>query len=110
MAIETDYEEMFSEVVILVPPASMDKYGKHSYTASAGASCAAHIVAEILVLRDAQGREVVQTGKAYLYGTPTVAVTYRIILPDADTPVVLAVDEVVAEDGPHHTVVRFGEG
>lgn len=109
MAIEPEYADLFSDTVFLVPSASVDAYGKRVYTASA-ASVAAHIVYEVMLTRDEQGREVTQTGKAYLYGVPTVDTSYRIILSDGASPVLLGVDERWDEDGPHHTVVRFGKG
>jgi len=110
VAIEPDYAEMFSEVVSLIPPTSVNGYGERSYTASAAASVAAHLMAENTVIRQPDGREVVQTGKAYLYGTPTVDTTYQLLLADGDTPTILSVDVVHAEDGPHHTVLGFGKG
>ena len=105
--IEREYLELFSERVTLYPPSTKDKYGKTTFSAS-GVSACVHLVAEELVMRDIDGREVIQTGKAYVYGTPTVDTTYKMVLADGSIPVVLSVDVANDQNGPHHTVIRFG--
>ena len=105
--IEREYLELFSERITLYPPSTKDKYGKTTFAAS-GVSACAHLMAEESVSRDIEGREVVQTGKAYVYGTPTVDTTYKIVLDSGNSPVILSVDVVPDNNGPHHTVIRFG--
>lgn len=107
MAIEPEYKELFSEYVTLFASASVDAYGKRSWGASSTAS--AHLVNDRKLTRMADGREIVETGKAYLWGTPTVDVDSRLVLMDGSEPIIIGVDVVYADDGPHHTVVRFGE-
>lgn len=108
MGIEANYRELFSESVTLIAPSARDMYGKRSY-ASASVSVPAHLVAETEMVRTADGREVVQTGKVYLYGPQTVDTSYRIVLADGTIPSIIAVDTPFDEDGAHHTVVRIGE-
>jgi len=108
MAIESNFRELFSESVTLYAPSSRDMYGKRSY-ASASVSAPAHLVAEVELIRTPDGREVVQTGKVYLYGNYTVDTSYRIVLQDGSEPSIIAVDTPYDQNGAHHTVVRIGE-
>lgn len=109
MAIEPQYRELFSESVTLLPKVSMDKYGRRTH-ASAGSVFPAHLVAETLLTRTPDGREVVETGKVYLYGPFIDANTdYLIVLPDGSSPVILGVDTPHDNVGAHHTVIRVGK-
>jgi hypothetical protein len=108
MAIESDYRELFSETVTLYPYASVDKYGKRSFTASASVTACAHLVSEVSLARDQDGREVVEMGRVYLYGTFPVTTDYKIQLADGSSPVIIGVDQPHDENGAHHTVVRIG--
>lgn len=107
MGIESDYRELFSEVITLFPPTAMDKYGKRTFSAS-GVSACAHLVSDISLSRDQDGREVTEVGKVYLYGVFTVTTDYRIVLPDGSSPVIIGVDTPHDPAGAHHTVVRIG--
>ena len=107
MAIEQDFLELFSETVTLFPPSTMDKYGKRTFSAS-GVTASAHLVSEVSLTRDADGREVTEIGRVYLYGTPAVTTDYRILLGDGSSPVIIGVDTPHDQNGPHHTVVRIG--
>jgi len=109
MAIESAYRELFSETVTLYPPASTDKYGRRTNTASASVSVPAHLVAETILTRTPDGRDVVETGKVYLYGEVTVTTDYLIVLADGASPVILGVDTPHDQNGWHHTVVRVGK-
>jgi hypothetical protein len=107
VGIESDFRELFSETVTLFPPSSVDKYGKRTFSAS-GVSACAHLVSEVSLTRDGDGREVTEIGRVYLYGTPTVNTDYRILLGDGSSPVIIGVDTPYDQNGPHHTVVRIG--
>ncbi len=109
MAIEPEYRELFSESVVLYPPAVTDKYGKRTFTASASAVVPAHLVAETVLTRSPDGRDVVETGKVYLYGEITVTTDYKIVLADGASPVILGVDTPYDQNGWHHTVLRVGK-
>lgn len=108
MSIEAEYRELFSEQVTLLPKVSMDKYGHRTHAASA-TPIPAHLVAETRLTRTTDGREVVETGRAYLFGAfPDVDTDYLIVLPDGSSPVIIGVDTPHDNIGAHHTVVRFG--
>ena len=108
MAIEPEYRELFSETVTLLPPLSTDKYGRRTHAASAVA-IPAHVVGEVRLTRDPDGREVVEMGRVYLYGNHTVTNDYLIVLPDSSSPVIIGTDTPYDNVGAHHTVVRFGK-
>lgn len=107
MAIESDYRELFSETVTLFPPTATDKYGKRTFSAS-GVSACAHLVSDISLSRDQDGREVTEVGKVYLYGVFTVTTDHKIVLADGSSPVIIGVDTPFDPAGAHHTVVRIG--
>lgn len=113
MSLERNFREMFSQTVTLFPPAtsaSIDKYGKRSFTASASVSACAHYVSETVLSRDDTGREVVEDGRFYLYGVFPVTTDYKIRLDDGSEPVIIAVDTPFDQNGAHHTVVHVGRG
>jgi hypothetical protein len=107
VGIESDFRELFSETVTLFPPTATDVYGKRTFSAS-GVSACAHLVSDVSLTRDLDGREVTEIGRVYLYGTPTVTTDYRILLGDGSSPVIIGVDVPHDQNGPHHTVVRIG--
>lgn len=107
MGIESEFRELFSETVTLFPPATRDAYGGRTYGASVSAP--AHLVSETEMVRTLDGREVVQTGKIYLYGDYSVTTAHRVELADGSVPLVIAVDTPHDEAGPHHTVIRIGD-
>jgi hypothetical protein len=107
MAIETSYLELFSQSASLSAPSTVDKYGKRTFSASP-VVVPAHLVAEVILTRSPDGREVVETGRVYLYGAQTVTTDYKIALSDGSTPVILGVDSPHDNIGAHHTVVRVG--
>ena len=110
MSIESNYRELFSQTVTLFPSASIDKYGKRSFTASASVSACAHYVSETVLRRSPDGRDVVEVGRFYLYGIFPVTTDYKLRLDDGTEPIIIAVDTPYDEDGAHHTVVHVGDG
>ena len=109
MAIESAFRELFSETVTLYAPTTTDVYGKRSHvSASAATTAPAHYVSEEELLHTQDGREVIQTGKIYLYGTYTVNTNYKIVLDDGSSPPIIGVDQPHDQNGAHHTVIRVG--
>lgn len=108
MSIEPQYRELFSETVTLYPPTALDKYGKRTWAAS-GVSAPAHLTAEEKLSKTADGRDVLETGKVYLYGQYNVTTDHRIVLADGSEPIIIAVDEPYDQNGWHHTVIRIGQ-
>lgn len=109
MAIESAYRELFSESVTLFPKVSMDKYGRRTHAASA-VPVPAHLVAETKLSHTPDGREVVETGRVYLFGSfPNIDTDFLIVLPDGSSPVIIGTDTPHDQIGAHHTVVRLGK-
>lgn len=110
MAIETNFRELFSETVTLIPPASVDKYGRRILDTSASITASAHLMSELRNIRNPDGRTVTETGKVFLYGTYTqVDDDWTLQLSDGKRPVILTVDTPHDQAGAHHTVISFGE-
>jgi len=109
MGIESSFRELFSESITLFPPASTDKYGRRTHSGAGSVVVPAHLVSEVVLTRSPDGRDVVETGKVYLYGPQTVTTDYLILLPDGSSPVILGVDTPHDQNGAHHTVVRVGK-
>ena len=113
MSLESNFRELFSQTVTLFPPAtsaSIDKYGKRTFSAAASVSACAHYVSETVLSRDETGREVVEDGRFYLYGVFPVTTDYKIRLDDGSEPIIIAVDTPYDQNGAHHTVVHVGRG
>lgn len=109
MSIEREFAELFSETVTVFPPASVDMYGKRSFSAS-GTTASAHYVSETVLRHDPDGRDIVEVGRFYLYGQVNVDTDYRLVLDDGSEPPILAVDFPHDQHGWHHTVIRVGRG
>jgi hypothetical protein len=107
MSIESTFRELFSESASFYPESTVDKYGKRSFSASPVVA-PAHLVTETQLSRTADGREVVETGRLYLYGDVDVTVDHKCRLQNGAEPIVIAVDTPHDQNGVHHTVVRLG--
>jgi hypothetical protein len=110
MGIPSEFLPMMRETVVLKANTTMDAYGKQSFAAS-GVSYNARLIFDVRMVRDADGREVVQAGKAIIYGAvASLNPSWQITLPDNTNPKITFVDTIQDEDGDHHSVVGFGQG
>ena len=109
MTIETAYLAMMPTTVTIFGQSSVDNYGKPTYSAS-GTAVSCRVVPASKVIRTATGVDVVAQGTIYFYGTPTVTVASKILLPNSDMVFVLDVKVQNDESGTHHTTVSFGSG
>lgn len=108
MALSSEFEEMCKETVTVYPQSSVDKYGKRTFSAT-GTEYKARIVWSDRVTRDDKGREVVESGRAIIYGVATgVTDDYRMKLPDGQDVIITSFATVNDSDGPHHSVLGFG--
>lgn len=107
MSIETAYLELFSETVTIFAASTMDAYGKWSYSASV--SVPAHLVSETRMTVAPDGREVVETGKVYLYGQVNVTTDSKILFADGSLPTIIGVEKPHDQVAWHHTVVSVGK-
>ena len=110
MAISKEFLPLMLETVTLKAQTALDKYGKQSFAAS-GVSYRARIIWSERILRDKDGREIVEAGRAILYGSAASATPqWQITLPDGSTPKITSVSTIEDEGGDHHSVIGFGQG
>lgn len=110
MGISPEFLPMMPDTITLKSQSSVDKYGKQSFAAS-GTSFQARLVWQEKILRDMEGREIIEAGRAILYGAAASATPqWQIILPDGSTPKITSVALIKDEDGNHHSVIGFGQG
>jgi hypothetical protein len=108
MAVDADFEELMRDTVTVYPQASVDKYGKRTFS-STGTQYRARLVWGSRVVRDSKGREVIEAGRAIVYGVADeVTDDYRMTLPDGQDVTITSFTTVNDEDGPHHSVIGFG--
>lgn len=109
MGISREFLPFMLETVTLKANSTVDKYGKQSF-AESGVSYRARIIYETRLVRDSEGREVVQAGKAIIYGAVTsLNPRWQIALPNGTLPKIIFVDTIQDEDGDHHSVIGFGQ-
>jgi hypothetical protein len=110
VGISKEFLPMMRETVTLRAQTALDKYGKQSFAAS-GQSYRARLIFEERILRDNEGREIVESGRAIIYGVAASATPeWQITLPDGSTPKITMVDTIQDEFGDHHSVIGFGQG
>lgn len=107
MSLDPSFLDLMPSTVTLYAQSSRDAYGKQSFSGT-GTAVRCRVVPESKVMRTADGREVVSTGRVLCYGTPTVTTDHRLVLPDGSDAIVLGVQVQNDEDGAHHTVITFG--
>lgn len=107
MPIDPRFLSMMPTVIKVFKYASKDKYGKPSWAATSK-SYRCRLSDEQALTRTAEGDNVITLGKAIIYGIADVTTDDRLELDDGTSPVIVSVDPVTDEDGPHHTVIRFG--
>lgn len=104
--ISSEFEEMMRETITVQTQSSLDKYGKQAWGTGVTYKC--RYMAEQRVLRDQDGREIIEQGRALVYGVAVASVKDRVTLPNGAHPLVTSVDTVYDESGTHHTVIGFG--
>lgn len=108
MPVDPEFDELCTETVTVYDEASTDKYGKRTYSGT-GTSYQCRLVYGTRMVRDMKGREVVEAGRAIIFGTaPTVTDEWRMVLPDGTNVVITSFSTINDEDGAHHTVLGFG--
>lgn len=106
MGVPRDFAEMMRDEITVEPQSTVDLYGKQSY--GVGVSYPCRIMGEQRIRRDKEGREVVEQGRAVIYGVAVVDVRDRVTLPNGEKALIVSVDQLADERGDHHTVIGFG--
>lgn len=104
MTIEADFKELMTQTITIEAFAGNNAHGEPSYSSTA-VSHTARVVGKTKMVRTAEGKEVVSTSQAYIYGSPGITPKDRITLPDGTQPVILHVASYPDENGDHHQVV-----
>lgn len=108
MSVVKEFLPLMLEIITVQHQTSLDAYGKPSW--GTGSSYRCRIMNTQRMIRDADGREIVEAGRAIVYGVVKASVaTDRIVLPSGATPKVVSVSKIQDEDGDHHTVIGFGQ-
>jgi hypothetical protein len=107
MAIARDFYVMMPETVTVYATSTMNKYGSQSWSGS-GTNYRCRLVWDSRMVRDAEGREILEAGRAIVYGPATVSVKDKLTLPNGNSPLVTTVATIKDEKGDHHTVIGFG--
>ena len=66
MTLPKDFAEMMLQTIILSPQSAVDKYGKQTF--GTGVSYKCRLMTSQRITRDAQGREIIEAGRAIIYG------------------------------------------
>jgi hypothetical protein len=107
MAFENDFLDMMPHTVTHSTYASLDAYGKQSYS-TANTSYSALIQYEQKKITGLDGNEVISTVHAILACTGSIDPSDRLTLPDGTSPKILTVGQVSDSGGQHHVEVYFG--
>jgi hypothetical protein len=107
MAIHSDFSEMMPHTVTVFGSSTMDKYGKQSWSGS-GTAYQCRVIWDQRMIRTTDNREILEAGRAIVYGVATVDVNDRITIPGGASPLVTSVAQIKDEVGDHHTVIGFG--
>ena len=108
MAIEADYLLLMPDTVTVTPSTGNDAFGKRTFVGAVPVTFRARVQMKRTILKDAAGKELVSTGRAYLYGISTATIYDKITLPDASTPIILTINTDSDGVNPHHTTIFFG--
>lgn len=107
MAIAKDFYVMMPHTVTVFGSTTLDKYGRQSFS-GAGTSYRCRVIWDQRMVRTTDGREILEAGRAIVYGVAAVDVNDRITIPGGGSPLVTSVAQIKDEVGDHHTVIGFG--
>jgi hypothetical protein len=104
-----NFLEMMPDTVIFNATTATDKYGKKTF-GGGNISVRARIVDDVVLIKDAEGQDIVSAGRAYLAGDySTLTLGHKMTLPSGATPVIVKIDSPNDTNATaHHTVVHFG--
>lgn len=103
-----DFLPLMLQTITVQHQSAVDKYGKPSWGSSDSYRC--RIMNTERMVRDSEGREIVEAGRAVVWGVVSgVSVKDRIVLPDGSTPPVVTVSTMQDTTGDHHSVIGFGQ-
>ena len=107
MGIAKDFSPMMPHTITVFGSSTLDKYGRQSFSAT-GTAYKCRLIWDERMIRTQDGREILEAGRAIIYGVAVVDVNDRVLLSDGSTPLVTSVAQLKDEVGDHHSVIGFG--
>jgi len=101
----SDWSNLMAQTVTIAPFSGTSAYGATTY--GAAVSYGARVIYKSKLIRTPDGAEKVARGQVWLATVNAISVQDQITLPDGTTPVILTVEQIPDENGPHHTKVYF---
>ena len=104
-----NFLEMMPDTITFNATTATDKYGKKTFGGS-NISVRCRIVDDVILVKNAEGQDIVSAGRAYLAGDySSLTLGHKITLPDGKTPVIVKIDSKNdTSSTTHHTVVHYG--
>jgi hypothetical protein len=105
--LERDFRDMMAGTVTVYAPGSVDKYGKRT-AGTVGVAYPARVQETSRDAKTEDGRAVTVVADVYLYGAPTVTTGHKVVMPDASTPIIVAVYTSVDQASAYCTKISVG--
>jgi hypothetical protein len=107
MAIDPEFDEMMNDICLFQAGTAVDAYGKRTF--GTALSIEGRVMYADVLERGELLRNDYPRGKFLTFGqVPSINLRSKMTLPDGTDAVVLSVDQMEDEEGPHHTVITFG--
>lgn len=109
VGIDPSFLEMMPDTVVFNATTATDKYGKKTFGGD-NISVRCRLIDDTVLIKNAEGQDIVSTGRAILYGDySSLTLGHKITLPDGKTPVIVKIDSKNDTSvTTHHTVVYYG--
>lgn len=108
MTIEAAFLALMPTTVTIYPVASTDAYGKTTFSAT-GTAVKCRLQQRNQRYTTERNEDINENGTIIFYGTPTIAMDSKIVLPDGSSPIILSIVHHNDDTGAHHTTVTFGK-
>lgn len=105
MSVESAFDEMMNDTVIIQARSSTNSYGQRTWGSST--SYNGRVSFQTRLMRGADGLEKVSSGRVYLDGAYAIGTDAKLTLPSGATPVISSVQTFTDQNGDHHTTVHF---
>lgn len=107
MTFADQFAEIMNDTIVINAANSTDKYGKRGFATQGTSYTNCRVMTGQKLIKDAQGREVIENGRVIVLGQVAVNIGDKVTLPSGNTPTVILIDDVSDQSGTHHTVIHF---
>lgn len=105
---EAEFLELMGQTIQRKPAQGLTAYGQRTHKPPVEHQC--HLKQGLVEVSQPDGETREAEGTIWLAGVfPDVTTADRVILPDGKETGVVQVQTVYDEDGPHHTVIMYGD-